>query len=94
MKMPPSIRAAPVRARDLRDNIRSMGFERGTIYTLELLLDEFAAHRENMRDMTELLAQCIDNVAKMVHVGEHAKAQIEELKRRRDQGDAIDHGEY
>lgn len=91
--MPPSIRAAPVRARDLRANIQELGFEKGVVYTLELLLDEFTAYRENMRDMTELLALCIQNVERMVHVGEHAKAQIEELKRRGDQGDAINHGE-
>lgn len=91
--MPPSIRGAPVRARDLRVNIRELGFEQGVMHTLELLLDEFAAHRENMREVVELIQIMSNNIEKMVHVGERAKVQIEELKRRGDQGDAISHGE-
>lgn len=91
--MPPSIRVGPVRARDLRANIQEMGFEKGVVHTLELLLDEWAAQRDNMRAVVELVQIMSSNIEKMVHVGEHTKAQIEELKRRRDQGDAVDHGE-
>ena len=73
--------AAPVRARDLRDNIKTYGYEHGTVITLELLLDEFAEMRQHMRQITELLAQAIDNVQTLANVSEGMSKHIDQIKR-------------
>jgi hypothetical protein len=52
--------ALPVRARDLRANIKELGFEAGIITTLEALLDEFASLRQSMVQMATLQNQLID----------------------------------
>ena len=76
-----------IRARDLRANISSYGFERGVAMTLELLLDEVAGMRQHMRELTELTDQCIDQIGKFIALGEGMKQQIETIKRVRDQHD-------
>ncbi len=70
-----------VRARDLRANIKEYGFEQGMVRTFEEFLDEYAGHRQNIRDLAQLLAQCIDNVEMMTKIGEGMKETITELKR-------------
>jgi len=71
----------PIRARDVRTEIAERGFERAVAYILERMLEEFAGHRQQMRELTELVSQCIDQVEKMVHVGGVVQARRDELKR-------------
>jgi len=81
----PSLRTGPVRARDLRANINELGYEVGVVTTLEAMLEEYSATRQNIREMAELIVQCIDRVNDMVSVGTEMKQRIEELKRVREQ---------
>ena len=81
----PSLRTGPVRARDLRANINELGYEVGVVTTLEAMLEEYSATRQNIREMAELIVQCIDRVNDMVSVGTERKQRIEELKRVREQ---------
>ena len=83
----------PVRARDLRSAIKEMGFEPAVVYILELLLDEHTQDRQHLREMASMLDQCIDKVVQMVGVGNSITQQMDQLKRDRDQGDAIDHSQ-
>jgi hypothetical protein len=76
-----------VRARDLRDNIKSMGFERGVVHTLELLLDEFAGIRQHMRELTDLTSRCIDQIDTFIRVGDGLTKEIETIKREGKQHD-------
>ena len=82
---------AIVRARDLRANIAELGFEKGVVHTLELFLEEFAGHRQHMRELTELVAQCVDEVEKLIHVGVSLRLKVEQIKRDHEQGN--EHGE-
>ncbi|HEY4383565.1 MAG TPA: hypothetical protein VGN34_03685 [Ktedonobacteraceae bacterium] len=91
--MPPEIQRGPVRARDLRANIKALGFDQGVVITLEALLDEFASYRQNMRDMADLLSMCINQVETMVAVGTGMQNNLKEIIHKLDQGDAIDHGD-
>src|SRR5215467_3882593 len=75
-RMPPN-----VRARDLRSNISEWGFERGVVITLEQLLDEFAGYRQHMRELTDLTAQCVDQIDKFITIGDGLKRDIENIKR-------------
>lgn len=80
--------AGPVRARDLRRNIKDYGFERGTVITLELLLDEFAAMRQAVVDLADLQSSMIDRVFEMTQVGDEMKKRISAIQRKEDQHDA------
>lgn len=92
MPMSPYVKRGPVRARDLRSNIKELGFEEGVVATLEAMLDEYAQDRQNLRDMAQLLDKCIDEVSKMLSIGSQMQHEMQRIKRERDQGDAIDHG--
>ena len=79
--MPPELRRGPVRARDLRTNIAELGFEKGVVATLELILDEFAGDRQHLREMTELLDHCIDLITKLQVVGDQMTKRMDQIKR-------------
>jgi 2-hydroxy-3-keto-5-methylthiopentenyl-1-phosphate phosphatase len=79
----------PVRARDLRANVKDYGFEQGVLTTLEHMLDEHVSLRQHMRELTDLVSRCVDEVEKMVHIGDSMQTAIEQIKRER-QGE--DHG--
>lgn len=85
MSRMPSLRKAPVRARDLRANIKEHGYEIGVVTTIEAMLEEYSETRQNLREMAELLNECIDRVNDMVSVGTEMKQRIEEMKRVREQ---------
>lgn len=74
----------PVRARDLRLNIKDMGFEQGVVTTLEHLLDEFAAHRQYLRELSELQSTCMDTMAQFIQISEAMKHRLETLRRTQD----------
>jgi len=71
----------PVRARDLRANIKELGFERGVTTTLELMLEEHSHIRYQLHQMVQLVDACIDQVGNMVHINTHMKEQLETMKR-------------
>lgn len=80
----------PIRSRDLRANIKAFGFENGVVHTLERFFDEFAGYRQNMRDMSELLSQCINEVEKMISVGEGMQGKLADMQRIMNQGNEHD----
>lgn len=77
----------PVRARDLRANIKELGFEQGVVRTLELFLDEYAAHRTREREMIQMMDHIIDELGKFIRLGEGLQTMVEEIKRHKDQGE-------
>lgn len=83
--------SGPVRARDLRRNIQEFGVEQGVTMTLELLLEEHSADRQQMRELAQLLFQCIDQVAQIVKITGGMQDRIDTLRRvmqQEDEGDA------
>lgn len=83
--------AGAVKARDVRDAVKEYGFERGVITILERMCDERAGDRNTMRDVVELINQCIENVDKMVNVGDAMGAKLKEVERREQQYRETDH---
>jgi len=71
----------PIRARDLRANIKELGFETGVVKTLELMLEEHSHMRYQLHQMATLLDACIDQVSNMVNVGKAMTEKMDELKR-------------
>lgn len=84
----PQIKHGPVRARDLRANIARHGFEQGVTRTLELLLEEHAETKQNMRDLAAMVSQCIDQVTAMVNFGDLLRKRMDEYTRLINQGGA------
>jgi hypothetical protein len=80
----------PIRARDLRENIKAMGFEKGVVHTLELMLDAQVELRQHILAVTELCDKCIDELGKLIHVGGEMRKVIDTIKRERQQGDEHD----
>jgi len=76
-----------VRARDLRVNIKEMGFENGVVHTLELLLDEYAETRQHLQQAVEMLARCVDTIEKLTHAGNGMRRLIEQMERDRTGGE-------
>ena len=70
-----------IRARDLRSNIKELGFERGIVVTLEAALEEVGELRQHMRQLTALTGECIDRMQQFVQIGEAMRETIETIKR-------------
>lgn len=77
-----------VKARDLRANIQELGFEHGVVATLELLLEEHAANRQYIRDLSNITEKLIDNFERMVAVSDGLRRHIDALKRVQEEGEA------
>jgi len=71
----------PLKASNLRENIKAYGFESGVVMTLELLVDEFAGYRKHMQEMAEIQNQCIDSLRELISVGDGMRLRINELDR-------------
>lgn len=78
-----------IRSRDLRVNIKEMGYEKGVVHTLELALDEMADLRLHMRELTELVGRCIEQIDRFVQIGDGLQRRIDEIKRVEDQNDEL-----
>ncbi len=70
-----------VKGRDLRYNIRLLGFEKGVVATLELLLDEMAGHRQAMKEMAELQSNMIDRLTEVIQIGGSMAVKMKEFDR-------------
>jgi cell division protein ZapA (FtsZ GTPase activity inhibitor) len=74
----------PIRARDLRTNIKEYGFDRGVVMTLELFMDEFAEMRQHMRELADLQSTCMDTMSQFIQISEAMKQRLEALRRTQD----------
>ena len=74
-----------VRARDLRENIKEMGFDRGVVHTLELLLDECAAHRQYLQQLAKIQSDMADRLLELANVGGDLVTRIEAIRRSEEQ---------
>ena len=83
-----------IRARDLRTYIKDYGYEKGMAMALEAVLEERVQDREHLRELTNLVAQCIDQVEKMIHVGDSMKRDVDRIKRIYPHGDTDAEGSF
>ena len=81
-----------IRARDLRSNVKEMGFEKGVMHTLELALTQQVEMQQHMRELTDMVARCVDTITTLSQAGEGMIRALEEMKRVHQQGD--DDGEH
>lgn len=70
-----------IRARDLRVIIKDMGFEKGMVHVLELALEQQAEMRLSIRSMADLLDSCINEIEKLVVIGDQVRGVVNQLRR-------------
>lgn len=80
----------PVRARDVRSNIQSMGFERGMAHTLELLCEEHVAVLQQLVSLAEIQNAMIDRMNEFMTIGERIQEKVDQLRRDQRTGDQLD----
>jgi hypothetical protein len=74
-----------VKARDLRANIKELGFEKGVAVTLELALEDLSALRSNLRDAADTMQLMSDNLEKFLKISTELNTQLEMIRRRQQQ---------
>jgi len=79
-----------VRARDLRSNIREMGFEKGVVHTLELALEELSQLRQYIRELSELQNTMTSHVLRFAEISTGMAKRIDQIRRDQEQGNNLD----
>lgn len=79
-----------IKARDLRPLIQELGFEKGTVSALESVLQEASELRQIARELTEMMARCVDTVHTLSQAEDGLRRTIEEMRRIQKQGDTYD----
>jgi len=75
-----------VRAADLRRNIKELGFERGVVTTVELLLEELVGFRQALNEMAKLQNMMIDTLNNTVTGVNAMSNEMLKVKRKVDGG--------
>jgi hypothetical protein len=61
--------------------LKNMGFEKGVVHTLELVLEQQMELQQNMRTVAELADRCIDELGKLIAIGGQMKQTVDQLRR-------------
>jgi hypothetical protein len=80
-------RSGLFRARDVRANIRELGFEKGAELSLTLLADELVGIRQTSTELTKMVEQLVGIVSNMTMVNGSMAQQLDTMKRREEQFD-------
>jgi methyl-accepting chemotaxis protein len=70
-----------IKARDLRENISTMGFERGVVHSLETAIEEINALRGNMRDAAEVISNMVDQMDRFLNISDGIQSKLNMLER-------------
>lgn len=68
-----------IRAREIEQELKSRGPEKGTLYVLQVLAEQQIALQKDMRDLAVSVNQMADIIQSVVTVGENMKTTIERL---------------
>lgn len=79
----------PVRARDVRVAVGTMGFEKGVVHILELLCEDLVGHRETQKDMAEVISLVASNVERMISVGTSMSDKLADMERKDKQWEGV-----
>ena len=74
----------PIRARDLRANIKDYGFENGVVLTVEAMLEEQGEIRQHLREAVEMLAMFTDRLSDLHLIANGMQNKMDQMKREQD----------
>jgi hypothetical protein len=77
----------PVRARDLRTNIKDYGFEKGVVATIEAMLEEQGEMRQHLREAVEMLAMFTDRLSDLHLIANGMQNKMDQMRREQEHGD-------
>lgn len=69
-----------MKTREIRDRIKSMGFERGAVYCLEAINEELLQTRRDIRELAQHFDKMVDSMGGMMVVAERMKDVIDRAK--------------
>lgn len=68
-----------LRAREVEDQIKQRGFERGTVWCLQTLAEQQIALQQDMRTLAELVDQQTNIIMQFATVSENMKNALDKL---------------
>lgn len=66
-----------MKTKEIRDRIKSIGFERGTVYSLEAINEQLLQTRRDLRELAVYMDKLVDNMDGMLGVAARMKEVIE-----------------
>ena len=69
-----------MRARDVKDKLKEMGFERGTAHILQVICERQSAFDQEMKAMQQMLNKMSDIMLSLTVVGEQMKKETENMR--------------
>lgn len=66
-----------MKTREIRDRIKTMGFERGAVYCLEAINEELIQTRRDLNELASYLDKMTDSMSGMMVVAERMKETID-----------------
>lgn len=66
-----------MKTREIRDRVKSMGFERGTVYCLEAINEELLQTRRDLNELASYLDKMTDSMSGMMVVAERMKETLD-----------------
>lgn len=73
-----------MKTREIKDRIKAMGFERGTVYTLEALNEELLQTRRDLRELAVYFDKLTDSMNGVMVVAGNMKAVLDANAQRED----------
>lgn len=68
-----------IRAREVEQEIKNRGYEKGTVYVMQVLAEQMIAQQRDMRDLADSVNMMADIIKSVVTVGENMKMTIDKL---------------
>lgn len=69
-----------MKTREIRDRVKSMGFERGAVYCLEAINEELLQTRRDIRELATYFDKLVDSMNGITTVAERMKDVIDKAK--------------
>jgi hypothetical protein len=70
---------AYIRAREIEQELKNRGQDRGTLYILQVLAEQMIAQQKDMRDLADSVNMMANIIQSLVVVGDNMKMTIEKL---------------
>lgn len=74
-----------MKTKDIRDYIRNMGHERGTVHVLEMLSEENHALRKQLTELAQMFNQMVDTMTGITEVAGAMRDQVDRFRKREQQ---------
>ena len=74
-----------MKTKDIRDRIKAMGFEKGTVYTLEAMNEELLQTRRDIRELANYFDRMVDSMNGMMTVAQSMKDVLDARSQREDE---------